>query len=40
MTMINDVKVVQKENVLSVFTLLFPGYIAQLLPRSIFFVNK
>ena len=39
MTMINDVKAVQKEDVLSVFTLLFPGYIAQFLPRSIFFSN-
>lgn len=40
MTMINDVKVVQKENVISVFTLLFPGYVVQLLPRNIFCINK
>ena len=39
MTMINEAKAVQKEDVLSVFTLLFPGYTAQFLPRSIFFVN-
>ena len=40
MTMINDAKAVQKEDVLSVFTLLFPGYIAQFLPRSVFFSNS
>lgn len=39
MTMINEAKAVQKEDVLSVFTLLFPGYTAQFLPRSVFFVN-
>jgi hypothetical protein len=38
--MINDAKAVQKEDVLSVFTLLFPGYIAQFLPRSVFFSNS
>jgi hypothetical protein len=37
--MINEAKAVQKEDVLSVFTLLFPGYTAQFLPRSVFFVN-
>lgn len=40
MTMINEAKAVQKEDVISVFTLLFPGYTAQFLPRSIFFVNN
>lgn len=40
MTMINEAKAVQKEDVLSVFTLLFPGYTAQFLPRSVFFSNK
>lgn len=39
MTMVNEAKAVQKEDVLSVFTLLFPGYTAQFLPRSVFFVN-
>lgn len=39
MTMINETKAVQKENVLSVFTLLFPGYTASFLPRSIVFIN-
>lgn len=39
MTMINDAKAVKKEDLLSVFTLLFPGYIAQFLPHSILFIN-
>ncbi len=39
MTMINEAKAVQKEDVLSVFTLLFPGYTAQFLPRSVAFIN-
>ena len=39
MTMINDAKTVKKEDVLSVFTLLFPGYIAQFLPNNILFIN-
>lgn len=39
MTMITEAKAVPIEDLLSVFTLLFPGYNAQLLPRSIFFNN-
>ena len=39
MTMITENKAVQKDNVLSAFTLFFPGYNAQFLPRSIFFNN-
>jgi hypothetical protein len=39
MTMITENKNVQKNDVLSAFTLFFPGYNAQFLPRSIFFSN-
>ena len=39
MTMITEAKAVSMENLLSVFTLLFPGYNAQFLPRGIFFNN-
>ena len=39
MTMITEAKAVRKEDLMSVFTLFFPGYNAQFLPRSIFFSN-
>ena len=39
MTMITEAKAVRTEDLLSVFTMLFPGYTAQILPRSIFFNN-
>lgn len=39
MTMITEAKAVQIEDLFSVFTIFFPGYTAQLLPRSIFFNN-
>lgn len=39
MTMVTEAKAVQMEDLLSVFTLFFPGYKAQFLPRSIFFSN-
>jgi hypothetical protein len=37
--MITEAKAVRTEDLLSVFTMLFPGYTAQILPRSIFFNN-
>lgn len=39
MTMITEAKAVRVEDLFSVFTLFFPGYNAQLLPRGIFFNN-
>lgn len=39
MTMITEAKTVRMEDLLSVFTLFFPGYNAQFLPHSIYFNN-
>ena len=39
MTIINETKTAQKEDIINLFMLFFPGYTVQFLPRSIYFNN-